>query len=367
MEEYQYKNKKYSIVNDWKTAIGLQAVDGLQPSDYLYELAGKHIEGEIDIKEIQRNLKVYYDNRDLQNENNEKTNEADKVAANIVELLMDNHFSLSTDEVRSIHEALFHNVFQHAGVYRVTNIQKSEWVLQYDTVCYGNYPNIIPDLDRIMQEESMVNYSIWDTNQQIEHFADFISRIWEVHPFYEGNTRTTALFAIKYLRSMGFDIDNEIFRQHSWFFRNALARANYSNSKAKIEKDSTHLYHFFKNLLAGTDYVLKNRDILVLPPDGWEKKVQNESSPLKSVQPVQKKLENIKIYKHNNEIHCIKCTVDGIEQCSKHVKMKDLIAYYKIKENGTKEEIDTWLEMLANDYFNEVANSTDKCLSSNKR
>ena len=366
MVEYKYKDKKYSIVNDWKTAIGLQAVDGLQPSDYLYELAGKHIQGEMDIKEIQRNLKAYYENKGIRNETDEKTNEADKVSANIIELLMDNHFSLTPDEYRSIHESLFYNVFPHAGVYRINDISKKEWVLQYNSVDYGSYPNIIPDLEKAMQEEAAADYSEWDQEDKIEHFADFISKIWKIHPFYEGNTRTTALFAIKYLRSMGFDIDNEIFRQHSWFFRNALARANYSNSMAKIEKDSTHLYHFFKNLLAGTDYTLKNRDILVLPPDGWQQQTTEESSTDISVQQEMKKLGDIRVYKHNNEIHCLKCSIEGIEQSSKNMKMKDLMAYYKLKENGTEEEMDTWLEKLAMEYFKEELQPTDKCSKSCK-
>lgn len=271
MSEYkdneQNQNYRFSnIVNDWKAAIGLQAVDGLQPSDYLYELAGKHIQGEIDIKDIKRNLITYYDSKDLRREEDARTHEADKVAANIMEILMDNHFSLSSDEYRSIHEALFEGVFSHAGVYRLNNVSKREWVLQYDSVEYGYYHEIVPLLNKAMQVESEYSYSDFTDDEQLEHFADFIARIWQIHPFFEGNTRTTALFAIKYLRSLGIDVNNDVFRQYSWFFRNALARANYSNARWNINKDSQHLYKFFKNLLRGESHTLKNRDILILAP-----------------------------------------------------------------------------------------------------
>ena len=194
------------------------------------------------------------------------------MAANIIKVLEDDRFDLSADEYRSIHESLFEGVFPHAGIYRVVNISKRECVLQYDTVDYGNYTRIIPELEELMGEESKYNYKNKSKEQQLEHFADFIAKLWLIHPFMEGNTRTAAIFAIKYLHTFGKDVDNEVFRNYSWFFRNALARANYKNNRLGIIKDSSHLYNFFRNLLEGTNIPLRNRDILIYPPKGWEKK-----------------------------------------------------------------------------------------------
>lgn len=345
-----------NVVNDWKAAIGLQAVDGLQPSNYLYELAGKHIQGDIDIKEIQRNLKVYYESKDLRIEENEKTNEADKVAANIVEVLMDNRFSLSADEYRSIHESLFEGVLPHAGMYRITNISKREWVLQYDSVYYGDFPNIIPDLEKAMADENEFVYDGLSEDEKIEHFADFISHIWKIHPFFEGNTRTTALFAIKYLRTQGYFVNNDIFRQYSWFFRNALARANYSNSRMNIDKDASHLYKFFKNLLKGETNSLRNRDILILAPDGWTAKEEDKkprTNVTDSVADLKLRITNAGIYKHNNTVHSIKCEIDGIEQKGIHLKMKDLMNFYKVKDTLSKEQLQQFLNELAGEYYKE--------------
>lgn len=271
-----------------------------------------------------------------------------------------------TDEYRSIHEALFHNVFTHAGVYRMSNISKREWVVQYDTVTYGDYPDIIPDLEKAMLEESeMNNYNLTE-DEDIERFADFIAKIWKIHPFYEGNTRATALFAIKYLRSMGYEIDNETFRQHSWFFRTALARANYSNKNVRIEKDSSHLYNFFKNLLKGENCILKNRDILILSPEGWSKKENiKPEDEMVNVDKEISRISDVKVYKHNGNIHSIKCRIDNIEQKSIHLKMKDLMSYYKIKESSSTEEMGQFLIDLATTYFKENLIS-DELKSSSK-
>lgn len=362
----QNKHRYSNLVNDWKAAIGLQAVDGLQPSDYLYELAGKHIQGEIDIKEIQRNLKAYYESKDLRTEDESKANEADKVAANIMEVLMDNHFSLSADEYRSIHESLFDGIFTHAGVYRLNNISKREWVLQYDSVEYGHYPDIIPLLEKAMEEEARFSYSNFSDDEQLEHFADFISRIWQIHPFFEGNTRSTALFAIKYLRSMGMNVNNDVFRQYSWFFRNALTRANYSNARMKVEKDSSHLYKFFKNLLRDEAHSLRNRDILIFAPEGWEKDTQKMNKSLTEESNDQtedrRRLTNISVYKHNENVYSIKCHIDGIEQKGIHLGINDLMRFYKAKDTMSKEELDGFLNELAMKYYkdNLIDNPTSK-------
>ena len=101
----------------------------------------------------------------------------------------------------------------------------------------------------------------------IRHFGKFISGIWQIHPFREGNTRTTAVFAIKYLRAMGFTVSNDLFAEHSWYFRNALVRANYRNYARSIEPEFEHLEKFFRNLLLGETNELKNRYLVISAPE----------------------------------------------------------------------------------------------------
>ena len=85
--------------------------------------------------------------------------------------------------------------------------------------------------------------------------------IWQIHPFCEGNTRSTAVFAIKYLRYFGFDINNEAFAKNSWYFRNALVRANYVNYSKNVTATPLFLERFFDNLLFGAKHELHNRDM----------------------------------------------------------------------------------------------------------
>ena len=336
-------------IGQWKTAVGLQAVDGLQPSDYLYSLAGKHIEGQIGITEVQELLDTYYQQKESRDAGR-NTDEADKVAANIVQVLADNHFSLCADEYRSIHESLFYNVFSHAGMYRLKNIAKKEWVLKQASVEYGDYRSIEYDLKKAIQKEADFDYSNLHNTDKIRHFADFIANIWQIHPFFEGNTRTTAVFAIKYLKEKEFDVDNEIFRKHSFFFRNALVRACYENPAENISKDSSYLYQFFENLILKTSHKLQNRNMLILPPDNWS----HQDSKEKENKIDKKRLTNIGIYKHNNDIYSIKCFIDDREQIGKHLKIKDLMEYYKIKETASEEEKEKFLLDLAERYFKDA-------------
>lgn len=340
-------------IGQWKTAVGLQAVDGLQPSDYLYSLAGKHIEGQIDIAEVQELLDTYYQQKESRAAGR-NANEADKVAANIVQVLADKHFSLCADEYRSIHESLFYNVFPHAGMYRLKNLAKKEWVLKHDSVEYGDYRSIEYDLEKAMQKEAEFNYSNLNSTDKIRHFADFIANIWQIHPYFEGNTRTTAVFAIKYLKEKDFDVDNETFRKHSFFFRNALVRACYENPSKNIKKDSSYLYQFFENLILKTNHKLQNRNLVILPPNNWT----HEDSEEKRTGIDKKRLTDIGIYKHKNEVYSIKCFIDGREQIGKHLKINDLMEYYKVKDSADKKE--EFLLDLAMKYFKDVLEINSK-------
>ena len=253
----------------WKTAIGLQAVDGLKPSSYLWETARRHIEGDISIEEVKSLIDSYYQTQASRTQDSAMTEEADKVSANIAELLNEKAFTFSPMGYISIHRRIFNGVFKFAGSLRDYNISKKEWVLRGDTVLYASAAELRMTLDYDFEQETRFDYRSLSPSEMIVHFARFISGLWQIHPFGEGNTRTTAVFVIKYLRSMGFDVNNDLFAAHSWYFRNALVRANYRNYQKKIEPDFQFLEQFFRNLLLGEQNELKNRYLLIQLPENF--------------------------------------------------------------------------------------------------
>ncbi|MCR5561609.1 MAG: Fic family protein [Bacteroidales bacterium] len=247
----------------WQTAIGLQDVDGLKPSAYLIDAAKKHIEGDITIDDVKQMLDSYYKSRTARSEmENERTEEADKVSARIEELLTEKSFSFTPEYLARIHRHLFQGIFKFAGRYRDYDITKREWVLGGDTVLYASSSMVSETLNYNFSQEKMVNYAVLDSDEAIEQMAKFISGIWQIHPFGEGNTRTTAVFTMKYLQSFGFEVKNDMFKSHSWYFRNALVRANYNNYPKGIQATDEYLVLFFRNLILGEKNTLKNRDLL---------------------------------------------------------------------------------------------------------
>lgn len=247
----------------WRAAIGLQDVDGLRVSDYLKETAVRHIEGELTIDEVRDELRNYYNKKTAHDNDDEDMAEADRVSANITKLLSEKSFSLAPYEVLSIHRRVFEGVFKHAGEVRTYDITKKEWVLGGDTVVYGRAEDIMLALKYDIENEREFNYSGLGTDEIIDHIATFVSLLWQNHPFCEGNTRTTAVFLIKYLCSCGFDVNNDLFEHNSWYFRNALVRANYSNPMKGVSKDKSFLTMFLRNLLLGEQHELKNRNMLI--------------------------------------------------------------------------------------------------------
>lgn len=250
----------------WKTAIGLQAVDGLQTSDYLLQTARSHIEGDITIDEAQNRIRSYYESREQRLAAAPGTEEADKVAANIAQILNEETLSFSVSGLLSVHRRLFRGVFRHAGKIRTVNLTKSEWVLRGDTVRYVSYVDLEPTISYDLSQEKKFNYAGLTREQIVAHLVQFVSNLWQIHPFREGNTRTTAVFTILYLRSLGFEVENDLFAAHSWYFRNALVRANYQNVAKGIERDTSFLEKFFRNLLLGESNMLKNRYMIVASP-----------------------------------------------------------------------------------------------------
>lgn len=243
----------------WQAAIGLQEVDGLKPSKYLIETAKANIEGKIGIDEVKKRLESYYEA--IPTKDRAETEEADKVSARITEILGEKSFHFSPVELQEIHGRLFDGIYKFAGLIRDYNITKKEWVLDEATVSYGS-ANIIKDaLQYDFDEEKKFNYKSLSLKDKVRHIEKFISGIWQIHPFGEGNTRTVAVFAIKYLKTFGFDVSNEIFSKHSWYFRNALVRANYSNFVKNIYATWEYLDKFFDNLLFNAQNELNNKDL----------------------------------------------------------------------------------------------------------
>lgn len=262
-------SQKESAEN-WKTAIGLQAVDGLQPSAYLIDVAKRNIEGEISLDETRKLIDSYYQSKTVRTPKDGDEEEADKVSVNIAKILASKTFAFNTNGYVSLHRRIFEGVFKHAGEIRQYDISKKEWVLEGDSVNYLNWEDLRRALDWDIEQEKNFSYKGLTDDEKIEHIAKFISGIWQIHAFREGNTRTTAIFTIQYLRSLGYEVNNEMFAKHSWYFRNALVRANYRNIQKGIDYSPIYLVRFFRNLLLKDGWVLKNRYLHIRPTDEWK-------------------------------------------------------------------------------------------------
>ena len=262
-EEYLKESEpdKVSKGYAWSTAVGLQAVDGLKPSKYLIDTAIKNIEGAITIKEAQSLIENYYKERPVNLSDEDRTEEADKVSSRIVEILSETAFSFSPTEYISIHRKLFQGIYKYAGKIRDYNITKKEWVLDGATVMYGSASELKATLEYDILQEKNFNYKGLSMYDIIHHLALFISRLWQIHIFGEGNTRTTAVFFIKYIRTLGFSATNDIFADNAWYFRNALVRANYTSLQNGIHETTEYLEVFLRNLLLGEKNELHNRNL----------------------------------------------------------------------------------------------------------
>ena len=245
----------------WSTAIGLQAVDGLKPSKYLIDTAIQNIEGKITMKEAQSLIDSYYGEEPVHFSDEERIEEADKVSSRIAGILSETAFSFSPNEYISIHRKLFRGIYKHAGKIRDYNITKKEWVLDGATVMYGSASELRETLEYDFSQERDFSYKGLSMDEIIHHLAVFVSRLWQIHIFGEGNTRTTAVFFIKYLGTLGFSVTNDIFAENAWYFRNALVRANYTNLQKGIHETTEYLEAFLRNLLLNEKNELHNRNL----------------------------------------------------------------------------------------------------------
>lgn len=279
--ENKYSNK-YLI----ETGIGLQDVDGLKNSHYFLSQADKYIKGEISLEELDKLINSYYDNKP---DEDERTEEADIVSNRIAQIISDDSFIFTVGQLVSIHKRLFEGVFAHAGKLRDYNFIKKEWVLDGRSVVYGDYRELQSTLEYDFETERNFRYAGLSMDEVIEHLATFVSNLWQIHAFEEGNTRTTAVFFIKYLRSIGFDVTNDVFAKNAWYFRNALVRANFKYIRKGIYDDKSYIILFLRNLLLNENNELRNRDLHI-------------NIDKKSDEPLSKEHRVIKLMKENPKI-----------------------------------------------------------------
>ena len=304
LEEYihQGEPRQRERGEAWRVAIGLQQVDGLQTSEYLFETARQHIEGDITIEEAKALIDSYYKSADgRKSVENDRTEEADKVSARITEILSEKTFSFTPAQLTSIHRRLFDGIYKLAGRIRDYNITKNEWVLGGKTVYYASADTISETLAYDMGQEREFKYEGVNVDDAIRHLTRFCADLWQIHPFCEGNTRTTAVFMIKYLRSLGFNVVNDVFANNSWYFRNALVRANYRDIPKGITETTIYLEWFFRSMLLGEEHDLRNRIMHV----DWGK---IEEDVLQSASPV------VQSAKTSSELplKCKNCTLEEV-------------------------------------------------------
>ncbi len=329
-QEEPNKKEKAKI---WETAIGLQDVDRLKPSKYLIDTAKEHIEGNINIDQAIKKIDEYYkasDNR--KSGENENSEEADKVAVRITEILSETGFNFNIFELINIHLRLFKGIYKEAGKIRDYNFTKKEWILNNDTVTYSSYETIRDTLEYDLSQEINFSYKDLSLEESIKHIARFISNLWQVHPFCEGNTRTTAVFMIKYLRTFGFNINDNVFAENSWYFRNSLVRANYKNFEKNIFEDTSYLEKFLFNLLSDTNYELKNRYTHI----DYKKKddsISNKKYTLEE-QAIINIIKDNQSIKQEDIAKVMNKSVRNIKYIMKDMQEKGIIERVKGKRNG---------------------------------
>jgi fido (protein-threonine AMPylation protein)/DNA-binding CsgD family transcriptional regulator len=335
LSEYikQGEPEKKEKAKTWETAIGLQDVDGLKPSEYLLDTAKEHIEGNINIDEAKKRINSYYEQSNERNKE-DNTEEADKVSVRIAEILNEKAFNFSPTEMLNIHKRLFTGIYKEAGKYREYNFTKKEWILNDDTVIYSSYETIKETIEYDFNQEKKFSYKDLSLEDSISHLSRFISNIWQVHPFCEGNTRTTAVFLIKYLRTFGFNVNDEIFADNSWYFRNALVRANYKNYEKNVFEDITFLEKFFYNLLTNTKYELKNRYMHIDYKENIEEISANVSSLSLEEQAILNIIKNNPTIKQEDIALQINKSIRTIKNYMSEMKKKGIIERKNGKRDG---------------------------------
>ena len=268
--EHTKETKLGNMAAIWQTSIDLQASDGLSASDYLIQCSQKHVSGQITIDDVQNLIQDYYQDRKAQEGEDSETEEADKVAVNIAALLMtETEAELSVAGLSKLHSIIFKGVYENLGALRDFEEYKREWVLGGDTLRFTNLENVPEELENCLAKENAYSYDNISPDNFIAHISAFVAKIWHICPFGDGNTRLTAVLTILYLKQLGVSFNFDTFKNNSWYFHNALARANYQNSVKNINYEPIYLERFFRNMLLGEQWELRNRYVHVRPAAEW--------------------------------------------------------------------------------------------------
>lgn len=261
-ETYEKVTKQYQDYSKskeyWDVAKGLQAVDNLKTSEYLDVLIDENLSGKKTYEQVEADIKNYYHNNSLESS---RESEADLSATRISKLLNIPDFRLTKDELRYTHRFIFEGVFpenlkDYVGIFRNKDIRKNEDILNGKSVIYTSHERISDYLDNDLNEEKerIKNEKIND----IKHLSRFISNIWNIHPFFEGNTRAIAAFILRYLRKNGININNDLFKENSKYFRNALVLS--SDNETRQVVDYSYLESFLTKLIVDKSHQLKSID-----------------------------------------------------------------------------------------------------------
>ena len=328
----------------WQTAIGLQDVDGLKVSPYLLDTARQHIEGEISIDEARERIKAYYETK---SGHDEVDQEGDKASVNIAKILSEPSFAFSLVGLTSIHRRIFDGVFKFAGQLRKVELSKKEWVLGGNaSVSYQPAIDLREAIEYDLSREKEFDYSNRPMIEIIKHLSQFVADLWQIHPFREGNTRTTAVFLIKYLRSMGIPATNDMFKEHSWYFRNALVRASYKG--LNISPTTEFVEKFLRNVILGENNELSNRSMLI-NPQNVALTVQsltnnNSKSQFDTLNCTLEELSVIKIIQENSKVtqseiaNAIKKSASTVKRITSALVEKGVL----VRRNGRR---DGWWEI----------------------
>ena len=279
----------------WQTAIGIQAGDGLEVSDYLRQSAKKHISGQITLDEVQKLIKEYYiENKTTEGDDSE-TEGADKAAVNIVRLLQtESALELSKHGLAALNRYIFEGVYENAGALRDYEEYKREWVLGGDTLRFTNLEALPEELEQCISKELNFDYDTATSDDFVSHLSAFIAQIWHICPFGEGNTRFTAVLTLLYLNNLGINIEFDTFRNDTWYFHNALVRANYQNSVKNIDFEPVYLERFFRNMLLGEQWELRNRYVHVRPAAEWRVQPKNNNDATTGQVEIKKETRKVK-------------------------------------------------------------------------
>ena len=263
-DNYNYESASEYISEEqrrhyWAVAMGLQAVDNLTVSSYVCERADAYISGEKTLAETGQLIRSYHSHN-----NASEHAEADLVSQRIVELLARATFYLAPELLSHIHAYLFQdmdkNVY-HPGEFKSERMIKQEEVLNGDSVLYADPLVYNMSLAGAFSAEAAKMYTTF-TEEEIKGFCHTVAFLWQVHPFYEGNTRTIAVFSELYLNFLGFRVTNEPFEKHAKYYRNALVRAIYRNAPAGIFPNESFLVTFYKNALNLSQQDLNDSELM---------------------------------------------------------------------------------------------------------